>query len=374
MAGYATIRACNKPHIGAAMFLDDMDFTALDSQNMLGHIDALPDQLEQAWAYAKDLNLPSELAQVQQVVICGMGGSAISGDLLAALVADTCPVPILISRGYDLPRYARGSETLVIGMSFSGSTEETLSAVGQAAERGARLLAITTGGLLADQVRATGGTVWSFDHESQPRAALGWLYGMLLGASARLGLTPDLDANVEESVTRMRRDREVWAASSLTNRNTAKRAAGQLMDCVPVIWGAGLLAPVARRWKTQLNENSKTSAYYEEMPELNHNAVVGIVAPEELMNRHKIQIVQLTSRAYDHPRVALRHEATEALLRQAGVITEVVKARGESKLAQQMNLIQYGDYVSYYLAMGNGVDPTPIPPIRMLKEKLAEAG
>ncbi len=354
------------------MFLDDMNFQSLDPDNMLGHIDALPDQFENAWNRAQTLDLPADLGRVSRVIVCGMGGSAISGDLLAALVEPTTRLPILVNRGYELPPYVSGPDTLVIALSFSGATEETLSAARQAVERRTRLLAITTGGDLASLVDRAGGAVWSFDYTSQPRAAVGWLYGLLLGAAVRLGLAPDVSADVEETLTRLRRDGEIWTASSKTNRNSAKRVAGQLMDCIPVIWGAGLLAPVARRWKTQLNENAKTSAYFEELPELNHNAVVGILAPEELINRHKFQIVQLVSPEYDHPRVAVRHQATEQLLREAGIISEVVKARGSSRLTQQMNVLQFGDYVSYYLAMAYGLDPTPIPPIQMLKEKLAE--
>jgi glucose/mannose-6-phosphate isomerase len=355
------------------MFLDDIDLQALDTQNMLAHINALPDQFANAWAHAKTLSLPADLSNVDRVVICGMGGSAISGDLLAALVEETCPIPMIVNRSYNLPAYVKGSETLVIALSYSGTTEETLSAVSQAIERGTRLLAITTGGQLASMVEEAGGTVWTFSYSSQPRAALGWLYGLILSVAMQLGFAPNMNRDIEEAVERMRRDGEAWTVASPTSRNTAKRVAGQLMDCIPVIWGAGFLLPVARRWKTQLNENSKTSAYYEELPELNHNAVVGILAPEEIINRHKIQIIQLTSAEYDHPRVAIRHKATENLLREAGVITEVVRARGHSKLTQQMNLVQFGDYVSFFLAIGNQVDPTPIPPIVMLKQKLAEA-
>lgn len=355
------------------MFLDDTDFASLDPENMRGHIDALPDQFENAWARALSLDLPADLGSVSRVVICGMGGSAISGDLLSALIEPACSIPIQVSREYELPPYVAGPESLVIALSYSGTTEETLSAVYQAIERGTRLLAITTNGDLAPLVRNARGAVWTFEYPSQPRAALGWLYGLLLGAAVRLGLAPDLSADVQEVITRMRRDGEAWTTASPTSRNPAKRLAGQLVDCIPVIWGAGLLAPVARRWKTQINENSKSSAYFEALPELNHNAVAGIVAPEELMARHKFQIVQLVSPTYDHPRVAIRHQATESLLREAGVITEVIKARGQSRLAQQMNLIQFGDYISFYLAMAYGVDPTPIPPIVMLKQKLAEA-
>ena len=353
------------------MNLDDLDlFKQLDPDGMLGYIDALPDQFESAWAHAASLEVPD--TQIDRVLICGMGGSAISGSLFAALAAESALVPIEVLRGYTLPAYARDASTLVIGMSHSGNTEETLSAISEALERGCTVLAITTGGKLSQVVSEAGGTVWQYDYPSPPRAALGWLYGMLLGAAAKLGLIPDFSDDVSESLTVMRKYQEIWGAEMMAARNPAKRYAGQLVDCIPIFWGAGLMAPVARRWKTQVNENSKSSAYYEELPELNHNTVVGIVAPDELMRNHKFQVIQLTSR-YDHPRVALRHQLTHSMLLTEGFITDPIKARGESRLAQQMSMILFGDYLSYYLAMAYKVDPTIIEPIMMLKSMMAEA-
>lgn len=357
------------------MFLDALDsFKAIDQANMLGHIDNLPDQIEAAWVQGQAASLAPGLGEVAQVVICGMGGSAISGDLLAALVGDSCRLPITVNREYDLPAWASGPETLAIALSYSGTTEETLSAARQAIERGMRLLAITTGGELARLAEEKGGTVLHVDYDSQPRAALGWLYGLLLATCSRLGLIEDQGKAAAETIVLLSRDREALGAHSPTKRNLAKRMAGQIVDCVPVVWGSGLLAPVARRWKTQLNENAKSCAYFDTLPELNHNTVAGILAPEELLNRHKFQIIQLRSPRYDHPRVRLRQEVTAVMLREQGIIADAATARGESRLAQQMSLIQFGDYVSYYLAMAYQVDPTPIPPIALLKKKLAEAG
>lgn len=351
------------------MDLDDLElFRQIDTQNMLGHIYALPDQLANAWAHAKTLPQP-DTGAIERVVICGMGGSAISGDLFAALVFDSCPIPISVVRGYDLPAYAAGEATLVIALSHSGNTEETLSATGQAVERGTKVLVITTGGELAKQ----GGTVWTYTYDAQPRASLGWLYGTLLGAASRLGLAPDLGGEIEEAAAVLGKYRERWGVENVAARNAAKRYAGQLVDCIPVIWGSGLLAPVARRWKTQLNENAKSCAFFDELPELNHNTVAGITAPDELLQRHKFQVVQLCS-DYDHPRVALRHEITHDMLIGQAVLTDPLKARGKGRLAQQMSMVLFGDYVSYYLAMAYQVDPTPIGPIMMLKQMMAEAG
>jgi glucose/mannose-6-phosphate isomerase len=353
------------------MNLDDLQlFKQIDRANMLGHINALPDQLKNAWEHAQGLDL-STARNIDRVVICGMGGSAISGDLLAALIFDTCPVSITIVRGYDLPAYAAGEGTLVIALSHSGSTEETISAAQQALERGLKPVAITTGGELTERVAAGGGTVWNYTYDAQPRASLGWLYGLLLAAVTRLGLISDLGAEVEEAIAVMHKHREPWGVDVTAACNPAKRYAGQIVDSIPVIWGAGLLAPVARRWKTQINENAKSCAFFDELPELNHNTVVGIAAPDELIRRHKFQIIQLTS-SYDHPRVALRHQATHDMLLGEAIITDPLKARGESRLAQQMSMILFGDFVSYYLAMAYQVDPTPIPPIETLKAKLAQ--
>ncbi len=355
------------------MNLDDVErFRQIDASDMLGYIDALPDQLAQAWEHAHRLDLPPEFARVRQVVLCGMGGSAISGDLLAALVRDTCRVPVIVNREYDLPAYVVGAEALIITLSHSGGTEETIAAARQGIERGGRLLAITTGGALAPLVEEAGGTVWRYDYRSQPRAALGWLYGLLLGAFSRLGLAEGLPGEVQETVALLERGREVLGAHKPAALNPAKRTAGQMVGRIPIFWGAGLLAPVARRWKTQFNENSKSAAYYEELPELDHNSVVGLDFPEQLMS--KIAIIELVSERYDHPRVALRQRASYDLLLQAGIMADRVEARGESRLAQQMSLIQFGDYMSYYVAMAYGVDPTPVENIRWLKEQLAQAG
>jgi glucose/mannose-6-phosphate isomerase len=355
------------------MNLDDLELLKrVDSADMLRHIEALPDQLADSWAHGHSLDLPAELGQVRQVVISGMGGSSISGELAARLIEDTSRVPVFVNRNYGLPAFASGSDTLMIALSHSGNTEETLSATRRAIERGTRLLAITTGGSLAPFATEAGGTAWIYEYDAPPRAALGWLYGQVLAALSRLNIAPDLAKDVEEAVGLLRRTQPRYSPETPTTRNIAKRTAGQLVERFPVIWGSGLLAPVARRWKTQMNENAKSAAFFELLPELNHNAVVGLGFPSDLM--HKLGIIQLRSSKYDHIRVAIRHQVTHDLFMQEGVLTEQVSARGDSRLAHQMSLIQLGDWVSYYLAMANQADPTPIGPIDTLKAKLAEAG
>jgi glucose/mannose-6-phosphate isomerase len=353
------------------MFLDQPEkFAAIDPQHMLGHIDALPDQLANAFAHAQQQDLPADFAQARMIVLTGMGGSAIGGDYLAALVEDAAPVPVLVNRGYTLPAYVRGPEVLVIASSHSGNTEETLAAFDEAQARGVKLMALSTGGKLSDKARQIGVPLWSFTYDSQPRAAFGWSFGLLVGLAHRLGLAGDLSADVQEAVDLLRQSRDHFGANVPIHQNAPKRYAGQVCGRIGVTFGAGLLAPVARRWKGQMNENAKNWAEFDMLPEQNHNGVAGIDNPEKALERLFVFFLQSS---YDHPRVTLRHKLTHQLFMQEGIGVDTFTARGESRLAQMMNATQFGDYLSYYLAMLNSADPTPIPPISMLKEGLAQA-
>jgi glucose/mannose-6-phosphate isomerase len=351
--------------------LDDRDHLRIvDREGMLAHIDFLPDQLEQAWRLAQALPLPDSHRRPRQIVLAGMGGSAIGGDLIAALIGSTAPIPLNVVRGYDLPAYVSGPDTLVIASSFSGNTEETLSAADQALGRSVRLLALTTGGQLAGHAQSHGYPLWQFDYKSQPRAALGWSFGLLIGLAHRLNLAPHLETDLAAAIALLREQKAIYTAGNPTTQNPAKRGAGQLMGRIPVIYGGGIFEPVARRWKCQLNENAKVWSQYEGMPEANHNTVAGIsLPPEQVCNTVALFI---TSPEYDHPRVRLRHDWTLKLCLENGIMTDRFYPKGASALAQMCHAIQYGDYVSFYTAMAYGVDPTEIAPISELKQYLAQ--
>ncbi|TET53564.1 MAG: bifunctional phosphoglucose/phosphomannose isomerase, partial [Anaerolineales bacterium] len=323
-----------------------------------------------AWALAQAADLPAEYKSVRRVVCLGMGGSAMGASLVQGLAAAKAKIPLSVVRGYDLPAFAAGPETLVVACSYSGNTEETLSALDQALQRGVRLAAITTGGKLAALAEKRGMPLLRFQYAAQPRAALGYSFILLLGMLSRLGLLGDYSADLDEAAGVM----EAWQAEIAPavppKQNLAKALAKRTADRLPVTYGAGFLAPVANRWKTQFNENSKHWAFFEEMPELNHNAVVGYGFPEEV--RDRTLVVMLRS-SFDHPRVAVRFDVTQELLQREGVATETVEARGGSRLAHVLSLIHFGDYVSYYLAMLNGADPSPVETIAYLKGRLAEA-
>jgi glucose/mannose-6-phosphate isomerase len=331
---------------------DEEKLAEIDKEGMLIHAVNLPQTCADAWQLAQRtfprLDLPAGFRQVKHIVVVGMGGSAIGGDLLAALVADECPCPIFVNRGYDLPAYVDGPGTLVIGSSNSGNTEETLSAFAQAQERGASLLALTTGGEISRLAEGWGAPAVLFEYDSQPRAALGYSFIPLLSLLCHLGFVADKADDLAEAAEVMRSwQTEIGPAIPLAG-NPAKRLAGQLMERTPVVYGAGLMQPVARRWKTQFNENAKVWSFFEEMPELNHNAVVGFEMSERI--RERAVVIILGSR-YDTPRIEARWRITREMLLHEGIGNDQVKARGESRLAQMLSLIHFGDLVSIYLAL-----------------------
>lgn len=349
------------------MHLDDHEaFQTIDSQHMITQINQLPDQLAEAWDLGQSFPLP-EWQDIQAVLIAGMGGSAIGGSLVRAFAAPTGQVPICVHRNYGLPAWASGEETLFIASSHSGNTEETLSAFNAAGQAGCRVLAVTTGGELAARSEKSSATLWQFDHQGQPRAAVGYSFALLLAAIARLGLLPDPTPEVEHAVQAMRDQQAQLLPQIPIPQNPAKRLAGQLAGRYVSVFGAGVMEPVARRWKGQINELAKTWAQFEALPEADHNTLAGVDHPGESL----LKITALFLRAQsNHPRNQLRVELTKKNLMLEGLNTDFVHARGESRLAQQWTALHMGDYVAYYLAMIYEVDPTPVRAIEALKEEL----
>jgi glucose/mannose-6-phosphate isomerase len=355
----------------AIVNLDDLDrFRQLDTLNMLGEIDNLPDQL----GYAYQLGLKHELPawkDFRQVVIAGMGGSAIGADLLASYCAPLAPIPVSVHRDYGLPVYARGDETLVICSSHSGNTEETLEAFEAARKAGCRVVVVCTGGELAKRAKANGIPVWSFDHSGQPRAAVGFSFGLLLAMFQRLGFLPDQKDTIDGTIAAMKRTQQHLKADIPAVKNPAKRYAGQLMGRWVTIMGSGLLSVVARRWKGQMNEVAKAGANFEFLPEADHNTLAGTMNPQETLNAHTMTLFLCAPS--DHPRNRLRSDLTRKAFMLEGMNTDFVEARGNTPLAHMWTMILFGDYMAYYLAMGYGVDPTPIQALVDFKQAMAEA-
>ena len=353
------------------MNLDDLDrFKQLDPQNMLGEIDSLPDQLGYAYQLGMKLALPDG-KDFRQVVIAGLGGSATGGDLLAAYCASLSPIPITVHRDYGLPLFARGPQTLVICASHSGDTEETLSSFETARRTACQIVVMGTGGELVKRARANDICLWIFDHAGQPCSAVGFTFGLLLAMFERLGLIPSQEEAVEDAVVFMKRSQIHLKADVLAVKNPAKRYAGQLMGRWVTFMASGILTAVARRWKEQINKLAKAGANVEELPQADHNTLAGTLNPQETLNAHTMTL--FLRAPSDHPRNRLRSDLTRKAFMLEGMNTDYIDARGNTPLAHLWTSILFGDYMAYYLAMGYGVDPTPIQALTDFKEAMAEA-
>ncbi|MBE7534255.1 MAG: bifunctional phosphoglucose/phosphomannose isomerase [Anaerolineales bacterium] len=353
------------------MNLDDLErFKQLDTLNMLGEIDNLPDQL--AFAYQLGMKHPlPDWKDFRQVVIAGMGGSAIGADLLASYCASLALLPVSVHRDYSLPLFARGRETLVICSSHSGNTEETLDAFESARQSECRIVVVCTGGELEKRAKENNIPVWMFDHAGQPRAAVGFSFGLLLAMFQRLGIIPDQSKEMEDAVESMKRTQQHLKADVPAVKNPAKRYAGQLMGRWVTFMGSGLLSVVARRWKGQINEVAKAGANFEFIPEADHNTLAGTMNPQETLNAHTMTL--FLRAPSDHPRNRLRSDLTRKAFMLEGMNTDYVDARGDTPFAHMWTSILFGDYMAYYLAMGYGVDPTPIQALVEFKEAMKEA-
>ena len=339
---------------------------AADPANMLDRIKDLPKQVRDAWTIARAAQLPPAHGDVRNITVAGMGGSAIGGDLAAALLAGELKVPMNVHRDYGLPAYV-GRDSLVIASSYSGNTEESLSSFEEAQRRGARVLVLTTGGRIAELARAAKYPVITFSYPAQPRAALGYSLGLVLGALTRLGFVRDLSSDIEAALADVARLEERVHEGARTN--DAKKLAIELYGRVIFAYGGGVLGVMARRVKGQWNENAKNWAAFDVLPELNHNGVVGFPHPD--VARDALTVLLLRSDR-DNPRHKLRFDVTRELLDRASIPHKTLQFSGANMLSEVLQLTLFTDYVSFYVALLNGVDPSPVKSIDYLKERLAK--
>ena len=349
--------------------LDSADtYSRLDPGGLYGRIAALPSQIGEAWRVAGAVELPPEYREVERVVVLGMGGSGIGGGLLRALALDLgAATPVDVVRGYTLPAYV-DERSLVLASSNSGNTEEVVSTLQQAVRAHAKCVAITTGGRLLAIARDHQLPALTFAWDGEPRSALGWSFTSLLAMCGRIGLVPLLEPELADALTQMRSLAEAIGRDVPEARNPAKQLARRLAGKLPVFVGAEALAPVAYRWRTQVNENAKSWAIADELPEMNHNAPLGYGAPAALV---PLLHVVLLRHAAMHARTLIRIEATLEQMHAAGLSAEVVDVPGPSTLAQMLWAIQLGDFVSYYLGLLNGVDPSEVRALDWIKARLA---
>lgn len=348
--------------------LDDLKaIHKLDPEGMLRNIEDLPDQIETAWKAFRGLTVPTHYVQAKNILILGMGGSAIGGELAAALASPTASVPIEVRRDYNVPGYV-SKDSLIIGVSYSGNTEETIDGFRQAAARGAKLLAVSTGGELAALARKFQIPILSIDYGSQPRAAIGHLFMAAITLLAKLRHLSLDDREVIETASLMRGFANKLQATTPAQDNLAKQLAGKLKDRVPLIIGAGPLATVARRWKTQFNENGKVAAMAEAIPELCHNVVVGL---QQVYHQRNYFLPIFLGSNFSHPRNTLRLSiiARQFAASKLPVENILIQPAG-TPFSEALQLVQLGDYTSYYMAIQANADPTEITSIVQLKKEL----
>jgi glucose/mannose-6-phosphate isomerase len=345
--------------------LSDEMVAATDPDGMLGDVLAQPLQLGDALWRAQSAGLRRRDLR-GGLVVCGMGGSAIGGDLAAAALGDRATRPIAVARGYGVEPWT-APDTLALCSSYSGETEETLASFEAAGAVGAARVVLTTGGRLAEAARAEGVPVIGAPAGMQPRAAVLYTTVGALECAATCGAAPALHSEIDTAVALLERLVEDWGPDSPPD-SAAKSIARALRGTVPVIHGAGPTTAVARRWVTQLNENSKVAAFAAELPEANHNAVCGW---ERGRQAAPLAAVFLEDSDH-HPRLRRRVELTAAEVERAGGATLRVSTRGESRLERVLSLVLLGDLVSVYLAVLEGVDPTPIESIERIKAAMRE--
>lgn len=339
--------------------LDDLKYIhEKDAQDALGIAEKQWKQLEQTYA------IPELSYEVQNIVVGGMGGSA-----LAALVSQSWPsyqVPFEIARGYNIPNYV-SDKTLFIASSYSGNTEETIEALHKAEEKKAHIVVIASGGKLADIARDKGYPLAEIPGGMQPRFAVLYNLKAIITFLEQAGVVDDdADKTLQDAAHFIKTSVEAWRPDVKTDKNIAKQLALELSGSTPVVYAGPLLYPAAYKWKIGFNENAKNVAWCGQFPEFNHNEFLGWTS-------HPIQkpykVIQLRS-SFEHERTQKRFEVTNKLLSGRWPNPFVVEAKGETLLEQLLYMIALGDFVSLYLALLNGLNPTPVDLIEKFKTEL----
>jgi glucose/mannose-6-phosphate isomerase len=351
--------------------LDDSKAIAdLDSEDVLGAVERFADQCREAWKIGKAVQGLPEGAGIESIVVLGMGGSGVSGDVVEAVIEPRLPLPFRVIKSYSpLPEWV-GRNTLVFAVSYSGSTEETVAGLEDAHTKGARIVAVSSGGPLADAARKYGIAHIAIPSGLQPRASLPFLTLPLFAALENMGLIPDVSEDVEETTGVIEELAKECHRSRGVNENPAKDLANRLKDKVPVIYGGyGIGATAAMRFKCDLNEYGKSPAFWNFFPELNHNEIVGWNKLGSVTKEH-FTLVMLRDSG-EHPRISLRFEITTGLIKDQ--VSEVIElhSRGDSSLARVMSLIFLTQMAAIYVGLAHEVDPGPVEVIMKLKGELA---
>ncbi len=340
--------------------------SSLDSQDLFGMAAAMAEHMEHAVDTAKGLDNLPDRTRVENIVVLGLGASGVAGDILAATASPFVPVPINVVRGYEIPAYVCES-SLVFAISYSGGTEETIEAATRAAEQGAKVVVVSSGGQLEELAIGWGAPhVHVLTGIPQARAAIGALTAPLFSVLEEMGLFPGASQWLDLAIDQVR---ERVADCGATGCG-ADAIATKLANKMVIVHGGGAIGAVAaRRWKTQINENARTLAFFSEQPELCHNEIVSWDALSE-WSRENVAIVALRHDD-EHPQVMRRFDLTQDEMDGKVALIENLWASGEGTLAQVFDHIVLGDYVSLSMGVARGIDPGPLPFLSEMKAKLS---
>jgi glucose/mannose-6-phosphate isomerase len=348
--------------------LDQRDrWGSIDPKSMRSLLEAFPEQVQTAAEKVSGLSLPNP-KDINVILVTGLGGSAIGGDLVRSITEAQLKMPIIVNRNYDLPGFVSAS-TLVFACSYSGNTEETLSAYEQSRRAKASILCITSGGKLEGMAKTDGYPVLRLPDGLPPRAALGHALMTLLAAMQAMQFTPNLGESIGETITLLKKLRNQYRTENPESANPAKSLAKSLHGKLVALYGSnGIMETAAYRWRSQIAENAKNLAFHHVLPEMNHNELVGWQYPEEVLR--KIGVVFLRDRR-DHPQTQRRFDLVKGLIGEKAGSMHEIWSEGDSLLARVLSVIYLGDFVSLYLANLNNADPTPVEVIDYLKRNLS---
>ncbi|MCK5571115.1 MAG: bifunctional phosphoglucose/phosphomannose isomerase [Bacteroidetes bacterium] len=344
------------------------DIRLIDRSGMFERIKDFPNQVREAVEIARSARIRIRAQGVRSIVLSGLGGSAIGGDLLRSYLANDLGVPFVVNRHYTLPAFV-GRDTLVILSSYSGNTEETVAAHHSALKRRAKLLCVSSNGTTKRLARRHKSTIITVPGGLPPRAALGYSFFPLLIALTRMGFIADRDRDIADTISLLAsKSREYSSLEPGPNR--ALQLAERLQGRVGIIYSSTEhFDAVSTRWRGQMAENAKTLTFGHVLPEMNHNEIVGWKVLTEQMR--DMQVFLLRDRG-DHRRVKMRLDVTKEILASYTPRVTEIWSEGSSLLTRVFSLVYLGDWVSYYLAILNREDPTPVTAIDYLKKELGK--
>lgn len=342
----------------------------LDKSNVLGSIEQMGSQVQQVWEIAKTLKFDSSYREVTNVVVAGMGGSVLGTHVIQTVFKDELKVPVTIVPDYTLPEFVN-EKTLVIASSYSGSTEETLSATQDAINKGAKVTGITSGGKLAELLKTHNLPVLVFEPtynpSNQPRMGLGYSIFGQIALFAQAGLLNVTDGEYN-AVLKVIADAHLLSGVDITDENNpAKLLAFEFSTHIPVITAAGHLEGNAHVFANQLNENAKTYSEYRVIPELNHHLMEGLKFPANLDGAILFFLVESDLYLKSNQ---VRATLTAEVLEQNKIEHRTMRLKSTTKLEQAFEMLVFGAYTSFYLAMLHGIDPAPIPWVDWFKDQL----